>query len=170
MAAPRKKKASVDEITVDELIVSPVWRVTTNPKSGDVELISKGKGPFKDLRRCIVGVEVTLADGSRIWSIIGNVKSTNLRLTEQFLTISVNRNGEWFHLARYFDFDYNKRNPQKLCKFLSKKADEVFPIQYDLREYSRGDADVLSGVIPLEPKERLTDSEIIMLAVPKPNE
>src|SRR5262249_59029714 len=89
------------------------------------------------------------------------------RLTTHFLTLSVERDGRWFHVARYHDFDYEERAPEKLAAFLGLAVNEVFPITYDLRPYANGDPRALHGMIPEAPAEKLTRAEIIALAVPR---
>jgi hypothetical protein len=114
----------------------------------------------------IVGTEVRLANGNRVWALVGNVDTTNARLTEHFLTLSVERNGRWFALARYHDFDHTERGPEALANFLDLGIDEVFPIAFDLRAYAQGDGEALCGIVRREPRERLSHAEIIAMAVP----
>jgi hypothetical protein len=97
---------------------------------------------------------------------LGNVDSENARLNQHFLTISIERDGRWFHLARYHDRDYDSRGPQALAGFLGLKVDEIFPIAFDLRPVARGSPDALTGVVSKEPSERLSRAQIIALAVP----
>jgi hypothetical protein len=80
---------------------------------------------------------------------------------------SVERDGRRFMLARYFDVHYARSGPEQLAAFLGRVVDDVFPIQYDLTPYSKGDAQVLRGSILREPREWLSRAELIKLAVPK---
>ena len=43
---------------------------------------------------------------------------------------------------------------------------DVFPIHYDIRRLCKGDPAALAGSVEKRPKERLTRSQIIGLAVP----
>jgi hypothetical protein len=101
-----------------------------------------------------------------VWSFLGNIDTSNPRLTEHFLTISIEFNGKWFHLARYHDYDFADRSPAKLATFLGKEVDSVFPISYDIRSFAEGEPYALTGTIEKEPQERLTRAEIIAMAVP----
>ena len=114
----------------------------------------------------VVGTQVTLANGQHAWALIGNIDATNARLTEHFLTLSIERGGCWFTLARYHDFGYTENGPDALAHFLVLPVDAVFPISYDVRQYAKGDAATLSGQIRKEPRERLSRAEIIAKAVP----
>jgi hypothetical protein len=159
-------KPSIECITIDEIRETPVWRFASNPLRDETELIPVRKLPCKNLNGRLVGAQVILADGSMVWCFLGNIDTSNPQLTEHFLTISVEFKGEWFHLARYHDFDFADRSPAKLAAFLGKEIDAVFPIQYDIQGIAEGEIDSLVGSIEKEPKVRLTRSEIIALAVP----
>jgi len=155
----------VDELTVDDLREHSVWQYTS---LGDDESYVRPikRIPVTSLTGKEVGTEVALANGDRVWALIGNVDGTNPRLTSHFLTLSVERDGRWFHLARYHDFDADERGPKQLAAFLDLAVDDVFPISYDLRSYVKGASEALHGTIPAEPAERLTRAEVIALAVP----
>lgn len=159
-------KPSIECITTEEIRETPVWRFASKPRSDETELIPVRKFPCKNLNGRLVGTQVTLADGSFVWSFLGNIDTSNPRLTEHFITISIESNGKWFHLARYHDFDFAERSPVCLAAFLGKDVDSVFPIKYDIRSFAEGESDALTGLIEKEPHERLTRAEIIAMAVP----
>jgi hypothetical protein len=52
-----------------------------------------------------------------------------------------------------------------LAQFLGLQVDDVFPISYDVRRYSQGNPAALAGGILKEPRERLTQGEIMALGV-----
>lgn len=158
-------KSDIDDLSVEDLNDFPVWRVKSNSRTGDSELVPVRRLPCKNLDRCIVGVQVMLADGSTTYGILGNVHTNDRERTEVFVTIAIEKNGEWFHLARYFDCDFNNSGPSELGKFLGKKLTEIFPIRYDLQVFSKGDPSALSGVIPIAPKKRLSEDEIMDMAL-----
>jgi hypothetical protein len=158
-------KSDIDDLSVEDLKNFPVWRVKSNARTGDSELVPVRRLPCKNLDCCIVGVQVMLADESTTYGILGNVHTNDRERTEVFVTISIEKNGEWFHLARYFDCDFNSSGPKELGKFLGKKLNEIFPIRYDLRLFSKGDLSALCGVILVAPKKRLTEDEIMEMAL-----
>lgn len=156
----------VDCLQVADLRACPVWQYA-NREGFDETLVRPAKRvPTASLAGKVVGTEVVLANGRRIWALIGNVDTTNARLTKHFLTLTVERDGRWFTLARYHDFDYSDKGPEALATFLKLPLDQVFPISYDIRQYAKGDIAVLIGQIHKEPQERLSRAEIISLAVP----
>lgn len=122
--------------------------------------------PVATLVGKLVGTEVMLANGESAWALVGNVDPTNVRMTEHFLTLSIERDGRWFTLARYHDIDYAEKGPDALARFLGLPVDAVFPIRYDIRRFVKGEIDALNGTISKEPRERLSRAEIIALAVP----
>ena len=121
------------------------------------------KIPVESLDNRELGTQVRLANGSQVWAIIGNVDVTNPRATQHFLFLSIERGGEWFHLARYHDIGFPSRSPEALARFLGLQVDEVFPIYVDVRRYVRGDPAALTAIVLKEPQERLTRAELMSL-------
>ncbi len=157
---------TVDQLTVDDLRTHAVWQYTTN-RAGDETCVRPVKRtPVASLTGKVVGTEVVLANRKKVWALLGNIDAENPRLTAHFLTLSVEHQGRWFHLARYHDPDYKKRGPGHLAAFLELAVNEVFPVSYDLRKFAKGHPLALRGAIPKEPKEKLTRDQIIALAVP----
>jgi hypothetical protein len=143
----------------------PVWTFINNDLKGETLVKSVKRIPVKSLAGKVVGAKVTLADGTKVWTIIGNVDGNNSALTEHFLSISFYNDTKWFHLSRYHDFDYQDNGPLALCEFLGKGIDEIFPISYDLRPYAVGDEKALFGKVLKEPEIKLSRAEIISLAL-----
>jgi hypothetical protein len=156
----------VDSLSTEDLRNHSVWQYVGDENGDETKVRPVKRVPVSNLTGKVVGVQVVLANGCSAWALLGNVDSSNPRLTEHFLTLSVERNGRWFHLARYHDFDRDQRGPEKLATFLGLAVADVFPISYDLRPYSKGEASALMGTILQEPVERLSRAEIIGLAVP----
>ncbi len=156
----------IDALTADDLTANAVWQYTNQDGRGDTFVRPIRKTPVQNLAGRVVGTQVQLENGSRIWALIGNVDVTNPRLTQHFLTISLERDGKWFSLARYHDYDYASRGPVALAQFFGLRVDEVFPIAFDIRKHVRGEPAGLVGSILSEPRERLSRAEIIALAVP----
>jgi hypothetical protein len=49
---------------------------------------------------------------------------------------------------------------------LEASIDDGFPITYDVRKFVSGDPAALAGVIPKEPRDRLTLDQLVALAAP----
>lgn len=68
-------------------------------------------------------------------------------------------------MARYFDLWWEQRGPRAVADFLGSRLEDVFPIAYDIRDHAIGDPDALVGSFEQEPTERLTQEELIGMAV-----
>ncbi len=158
----KKNTRLVDALQIADFEEHAVWEF---PTAGETIVRPVKDLPVQSLTFRMVGTQVRLANGSRIWADIGNVDTGDPRQTEQFLTLTVYKDGKRFTLARYFDFDYADRGPEALASFLGLPVSEVFPISYDIRQYVIGDLAALCGTITKDPPEKLTREEIIALAV-----
>ena len=152
-------------VQISDLKKHPVWEDILDDGADDPSVFPVEPMPVADLARRFVGTCVKLANGSFVWAMLFNLDVTDARKTEQFLHLRIERDGEWFWLARYWDVDYERRGPEVLGTFLGLSVDEIFPISYDVRRYSGGDSTVLAGEVPKEPRERLPIDVIIRMAV-----
>ena len=155
----------LSQINPEDFEALPVWQFETQ-MSGDEPCLSPVKAiPVADLRNRIVGVKVSLHNDMPFRAILGNIQLLNARATQHFLTLSIEKGGKWFDLARYHDVDYSRRGPAELARFLGLPIKEVFPIRYDVSRIAEGHPDVVAGKIHAEPKEVLPESELIELAL-----
>jgi hypothetical protein len=156
----------VGALGIGDLQAHAVWQYANRDGDGETLVRPIKRVPVENLTGRVVGAQVRLANGTHVWGLLGNVDARNARLTEHFLTLSVFRDGRWFMLSRYHDFDYAENGPGALARFLELPVDQVFPIAYDIRAYANGDSAALVGEIREEPRERLSRAEIIAMAVP----
>jgi hypothetical protein len=153
----------IEELKIADLELNPVWEFANDDSTGETRVFSVTAIPVSNLSGRIVGTKVQLANRQDVWALIGNVSAQKPHKTSHFLTLTVWRDNKRFHLARYFDFDYQERGPAALADFLGLRVDDVFPIAYDMREFVRGDPSSLAGEISEEPKKRLTRDERMKL-------
>jgi hypothetical protein len=149
-----------ESLTVADFQAHPVWEFLNDDEIGETMVQPVEKLPVESLDNRLIGLQVRLANGSRIWALIGNFDITNQRAIQHFLTLSIDRNGKWFHLARYHDSGFPAEGPEALARFLGLHVDDVFPISVDVRRYVRGDPTALTPIVLKEPKEKLTREEI----------
>jgi hypothetical protein len=149
-----------ETLTVADFKVHPVWEFLNDDEIGETMARPVEKLPVETLDGRIVGTQVCLANGSEVWGLFGNFNVKNPRLTQHILALSIERGGEWFHLARYQDVDFTSRGPEALARFLDLDVDDIFPITVDVRRYVRGDPAALTAIVLKEPQERLTRDEI----------
>jgi hypothetical protein len=163
----KPKTRPVESLQVADLEMHPVWQFALAERADDTAVRSVKRLPVSTLAGKIVGTRLRLANGEYQWGIVSNLDAKNPEMNEHFLVLSIERNGRWFHLARYFDSDYGVRGPQALARFLGFPADDVFPISYDVRKCVKGHPATLAGSILREPRVRLTRAQLIGMAVPK---
>src|SRR5262249_22191245 len=114
----------------------------------------------------IVGAKLTLANGQIVPGVLGNIDLGDPISTEHFLAVTVfDASGGRFRLARYHDIDYSRRGPIALASFLGLPVSSVFPIRYDVSDIAVGDAECLRRIILEVPASRLSDEELVELAV-----
>jgi hypothetical protein len=166
MTASDEKLRPISALSVGDLARHPVWTYSHADDQGEPSVRPILRLPVPSLSGKVVGTKVHLASGAEVWALIGNIDSRNKRLNQHFVTISIEHEGRWFHLARYHDHDYVARGPAELARFLGRAVDDIFPMAYDIRPFAVGDSDALMGVIGKEPLERLSRAQIIALAVP----
>ena len=153
-------RKTIEQLRPADFQEFPIW---TFEGSGNEDLLLRPvtKWPVADLRGSVAGIEVTLANGSKVFATFGNVYPDDARATRHLLTLSVAMpNGKWFNLARYFDPTIRLFGPSHLAQALGLPVEAVFPISYDLRALIAGQEESLHGTILAEPQERLTLEEV----------
>jgi hypothetical protein len=121
--------------------------------------------PVSTLMGKLAGTRISLANGERLWALVGNLDARDDESNEYFVTLSIERSGGWFQLARYHDAGYDENGPEALARFLGLTVDDVFPISYDVREYVKGNPPLPAGIVLKEPRVRLTSSQLIAMAL-----
>jgi hypothetical protein len=152
-----------ESLTVADFEAHPVWEFLNDDEIGETMARPVEKLPVETLDNRLVGTQVRLANGSEVWGLLGNFDVKHPRATQHFLTLSIERGGKWFRLARYFDFDFTNRSPDALARLLGLGVDDVFPITVDVRRYVRGDPTALTAIVLKEPREKLTLEELMAL-------
>lgn len=160
-----KIRKAVEHLTPGDFEVYPVWQFLRGDARGETHVKPVTRLPVSDLGGKIVGAPVKLANGSAVWGLIGNISPNDPRRTEFFVTLSIERQGQWYPLARYHDYDYERRGPAGLAEFLGLPVDDVFPIEYDVSRYLIGDPAATAGKVLREPRERIPRAELIAMIV-----
>jgi hypothetical protein len=162
-----KEEKAISELTPADLGADPVWEFL--PESHDRDetwVVPVRRLPVRHLEGRIVAARLRLACGTAVPGTLGNVSVDSPRGTEHFLTVTVFcSDGQSFHLARYHDADRHLHGPAALAEFLGVTVAEGFPITYDISAVARGNPEVLKGSIEAEPRERLSDDDLLDLAL-----
>lgn len=156
----------VDQLTLADLEAHRVWRFTGSDSPDETMVRPVRRLPASKLDNVLVAVPLQLPSGAAVWGLLGNIDATSAEKTSHFLSVSVLGGGRWFHLARYHDVDRGEREPEALAAFLGLTVPQVFPLAYDISNCCIGLADVVAGIVPVEPAVRLSRAELIALAVP----
>jgi len=151
-----------EDIMPSDLSQHPVWEYTEDDGSilRPIPIL-----PVDSLLNCIVGTKLRLNMGKEVWGIISNLNTRSVKKNQHFLAVWIEQDGAWFELARYHDVDYCKRSPDKLAEFLGIPKDEVFPIKYDVSKHVAGSQDAVVGLIQAEPAVKLSQQDLIRLAL-----
>ena len=154
----------VNQLTVEDLSRCPVWDYFEDG-AGKVIASPVAEIPVDSLQSRLVGCKVSLNNGLEAWAQLSNVDLKSDKGTSQFLLLSIQRAGRWFCLARYFDVDYARRGPTALAQFLGLSVHEVFPVSYDIGRFVVGARISTAGQIPQESPLRLSQAELVALAL-----
>lgn len=152
------------DIRLDEILERRVWEYDLDEAGYEADqdetwVCPVRSLPVRDLTNRVVVTEVTLANGTVLPAVIGNVLLGSESATREFITISLWLGDRWFPLARYFDPGYETYGPDALAGELGLHKEEVFPIRYDISSVAIGTEDVVRGEIPAEPVQRLSKEE-----------
>jgi hypothetical protein len=159
------KARHLNSLTVADFKSYKIWTYAPCKDNDETCVRPVKRDLVSDLTGKLVATQVTLANKYKPWAIIGNIDLANKRLTKHFVTLTLEHNSQWFHLARYHDHDYHERGPKQLAEFLNLKVNEIFPIFYDVSASVSCEKAAATGLILLEPDEKLSRAEIISLAV-----
>lgn len=163
----RDDSKSPDALVPGDLQAEPVWEfVAEDEATGDETRIRPvSERPVRSLDGRLIGTQVRLRNGSLCWAILSNLSPDSPRKSQHFATLSLEKEGRWFHLARYFDADYETRGARHLADFLDVPVDQVFPISYDVSGFVEGNPNALRGSIVADPKDRLDAASLVELSL-----
>jgi hypothetical protein len=146
-----------ESLTVADFRANPVWEFLNDDEIGETMARPVEELPVETLDNRIVGAQARLGNGLEVWGLFGNFDVKNPRATQHFLALSIDRDGKWFHLARYFE-GFTAYSPEALARFLGLEVDDVFPITVDVR----GDPAALTAIVLKEPQEKITREDSII--------
>lgn len=156
----------ITDLVPEDLERCPVWEFVNNDELGATVVRQFNQLPVTDFENKVVGDHVRFANGTDVFGLIGNLDIKNPELTKHFLNLSIWIDGKWYHLPRYHDLGYLERGPTALSCLLKLDIDEIFPISFDVRRFSKGGEIILAGQVLKEPVARLSRAQLIALAVP----
>jgi len=158
----------IDSIPVEVLLRHAVWEYDLDeagyePEQDETWVSPVAELPVDDLSNRVVVTKATLASGQTVTATLSNLSLGHARKTKHFLLLSVEKDGQWQHLARYFDAWSDTSGAEQLAGFLGLHLEDVFPISYDISAVARGVPEVVAGKISAEPDEKLIQDELMAL-------
>ena len=158
-------KKCFHDLTALDVLAQPIWRFTNDNPNDDFEIEPVDKSSFAELSGLIVASQVEFADSTKHLALHQSVSLAGQKVNDHFLSLTIERGGYWFPLARYHDVSIENYGPTQLAEFIGKSVKEVFPIVYDLREVLGADSSLLVGIVREAPISPLTDAELISLSL-----
>lgn len=163
----RSERIRLAALTKSLLRAERVWEFCGNNWKGKRLVRPVKELPIADAANCLLGCELTLADGTKVYGHITNLSLTSSEENQHFLTLSVFAGGEAVRLARYHDADFAERGPGALARKLGKREDEVFPISFDMSEIAVGAPGCVRGRILKEPQQKLSREQLLGRRAPR---
>jgi len=75
----------VDSLRPRDPVTHRVWEFVSNDEPDETNVHPIAEVPTDSLENRIVGAEVELANGSRVWALLGNIDVNDARRTRHFL-------------------------------------------------------------------------------------
>jgi hypothetical protein len=157
---------TVEALVPRDFTEFPIWEYTLSGGilGGESIVEEVREDVITHLNNRILGTHVMLHNSRLEFCALERLDLDNSLLTEHFLGASFYRNGAWFHLRRYHDFDYDKWGPEQLALFLGLNVDDIFPMKYDLSRVACLKSNLV-GFIQKRPPGILDKDDLIQLAL-----
>lgn len=153
-----------EEMTPEDFEQSPVWEFALDLEEIDDRLLRPvTELPVDDLGNRVVGTQVRLANGARMWAAIQCLHLDDPYKTRHLMWLSFFVGGRWIGLVRYHDPGQNMCGPIPVARALGLDVNDVFPVTYDVRHCCTGDPLAVTGVVEADPKDKLTRAQIMDL-------
>lgn len=162
-----------DKITPEDLAKHPVWTFDLKnealPGRDETWMVPVTKLPVSSLNNHGCLANAVLACGKKMTAMLWSIDLTSQRRTEQFIAIAFWLNDRWWHLSQrpFLSESGNLEShlPNDLASKLGLDLNEVFPIAYDISQIAIGPSEITQGKILIEPREKLTKSQRMALAL-----
>jgi len=126
-------RVKVGSLTPENFLTTPVWQHVID--FGASELIEPAPQPIYTLDLRIIGGVAKRPGGKDIYIAISGLDARRPEKNAHFASFSIWWNSQWFHLARYFDADFEKKSPVAFCRQYNLTVNDIFPINYDFSHF-----------------------------------
>lgn len=155
-----KTLKEVGDLTKEDFEANPVWEFVDNHKMSDTLMSPVKRLPVATLSNRVIGCEIELASGSKIWGILSNIDLADPRRNELFVSLIFLKGRRRFILARHVDVLRSRLGPAALAKFLMIPLRDIFPIKYDISAFCEGHPECLLGEIEQKPRHAMSLDEM----------
>lgn len=149
--------------------IYPVWEFCNDLETefgGEMVMRPVTDLPVDDLGNRVVGTKLLFSNGDNVDGVLSNVDLNDHVRTEHFVALTLYRkDGAMFHLARYHDIGADTHGPIACAAFFGLDVEEIFPIAYDIDSIAIGVPGSIRRKIPMSPKRRLDDDELLRMAI-----
>src|SRR5215471_13877581 len=128
----KPKRRPVASLNPKDFRRHAVWQYASDDTPDETWVTPLEPRRVRSLANRVIGTEAQLANGTRLWAMLGSVDLRDARKNMHFVGISLFTGDRWFHLARYHDFNRKTHGPKALAKALGLPLKAVFPIRYDI--------------------------------------
>jgi hypothetical protein len=157
----------LNSLQPDDVKKNRLWEFVPS-KDGELWVKSIASRKTKKFSGRLVSCQVTFANDSRHWALIEGIDIDTPEFSRHNREIRLFVEGcGWFHLAQYFDNEEIKkyRGESVLSEMMGLSVDEIFPIEFDVRELSSVDSSCLSGTFEVNPGWGLSKADVMALLV-----
>lgn len=157
------------KLTPQDFQKHPVWEFCNDAEAafGDETMVQPVTDlPVDDLGNRVIGTTLRFANGDSVDGILINVDLNDPVKTEHFVALTLyGKDGTMFLLARYHDISADTHGPIACAAFFGLDVEKVFPIAYDIDSIAIGVPGSIRRKIPMNPKRRLDDDELMRMAI-----
>jgi hypothetical protein len=135
---------NMEKLTPDDFMAYPVWELALDLEEvDDLAMRPVPDLPVDDLRNRTVGTQVRLANGTKLWAVLGNIFLSDPQKTKKALVASFYIGGNWIPFSP--KTNATMYGSGAIARRLGLKVEDVFPVSYDVGRFCVGDKDAMRG-------------------------
>jgi hypothetical protein len=148
----------VGDLTPADFMKYSVWAYGTDQEhqgGSECDVRPVRRLPVRHLVERVVGTQVSLGDGRRLWALLSGIDLQDEAYTDAAIQITLFSEGSRLHIVRLGQPACGGLSPDQAASRLGLSASVMFPIHYSLRGICLGGETVLQRSIAAEVKNPL---------------